>query len=1697
MLRNWKGRRFTGGVVWVVTNALVTASAPPVAASPAPAPPPLTSVRVEVEVEQGVPVPVPPEAPAAAPGPRRLGRTAVPKVSPPAAVPRFSTPPTDQELFRARVFEEPFIPERATRPDDNSTLVAAIEAFVSSEDREDLSPWLLFVESHPDSPWTLSVLTGLSIASRRAGYFSRAMELSQRAWERGRGIEEPRARAIASRAFAELVEMYARVGRMEELEALLASVEGREFSGAVAERIAAAKQGLSLMQAKPELSFRCGPLAVESVLSALRPGYALPLERADALSSSRGTSLAQIAALSKTEGQALKAVLRPAGERVPAPAVVHWKAGHFAAILERSGERYRVADPTFGEEYWVSQAAIEAEATGYLLVREVPSGWRDVPEGEAAGVWGKGAPNGQDPQYQTPEDRKDCEPCSGGGAGMAAYQFFPMLASLGLSDVPVGYRPPVGPGVSFKVSYSQREAFQPAVPFYGNVGPKWTFGWQSWVEDTPAESGGQSVHVYRRGGGQETYSIPGTSPQVSSEHLRSRARLRRVSSTRYERELPDGFVEVYGQPDGSLSSPRRVFLTEVRDAQGNGIEFVYDEQLRLVAVVDAIGQVTVVEYGHADPLKITKVTDPFGRSAVLEYDGSGRLIRITDVVGLVSAFTYGASDFITALTTPYGTTSFRSGQDKADRWVEATDALGGVERYEFRNGHTNVIPATEPTEEVPAGLVSGSNTRLDTGVTFHWTKRLMALAPGDYSKAEQTQWLWNVGTTRVTGIVRSKKAPLERRVWYEYPGQTLGYRVGTHGSPSRVVRMLDDGTDQAWQYEYNAQGQVTRAIDPLGRERVYEYASNGIDRTVSKRKEGGVLQTLETRTYDSGHRPLTITDRDGGVTTFTYDARGQVLTVQTPPPAGFSTGPTTTYTYDAHGYLTGTSGPVSGATTSYTYDYQGRVKTATDATSYTTTMEYDALDRVVKVTHPDATYEQMEYERLDMVARRDREGRKTRTLYDALRRAVWVQDASNATTSYLWCDCGSLDALVDANGNRTTWDYDLQGRVVKETRANGSSTSYVYETTTSRLKTRTDRRGVVTTYSYFADGQLQARAYSSLSSTVAATPSLTYTYHADTGLPLTAANGTDTLTWTYDGEDRMASEASTLNGTTVGWTYDSAGNRSTVTLGGATFNAYTYDVTSRLTQITHGSLNFGLGYDTASRRTSLTYPNGITTTYTYDAESRITRINAKLGATDITDFEYGYTPSGNRTYKHTLEFDEEYGYDRTDRLVTASRPASSGAPNWLWTYDKVGNRLVDQKADASSITATLSTYDTLNQLRTTVAGGSIAVEGSTNEAASVTVGSTPAQTTASNTFAGTAPASGSTPQQFTVQATDSSGNVRTNTYQVNATSPATATYDYDENGNTTQKVQGADTWVYVWDAENRLVEVKKNGTTQATFRYDPLERRVEKVAGGTTYRFVYDGEDWIRRTGGTTLDIVHGPGIDEPFAQDVSGTLTYYHADALGSVQKHTSAAGTVTQTIEYDAWGNSLAGAPGPYGSTGREPDPETGLMYYRARYYDPKLGRFASEDPLGVVDGPNRFWYVKSDPVASVDPLGLFQMQPPSPRPTPDTCRDDALERYERCLRRADADEAERHGDCIKKNCNPLIKVGPHGEFSRNPADWSGFKKCVKDCEAASRRQTPADKRDCEKKLREDLLKCPNRASPLRPQPRAFLSPRSSCDA
>ena len=219
----------------------------------------------------------------------------------------------------------------------------------------------------------------------------------------------------------------------------------------------------------------------------------------------------------------------------------------------------------------------------------------------------------------------------------------------------------------------------------------------------------------------------------------------------------------------------------------------------------------------------------------------------------------------------------------------------------------------------------------------------------------------------------------------------------------------------------------------------------------------------------------------------------------------------------------------------------------------------------------------------------------------------------------------------------------------------------------------------------------------------------------------------------------------------------------------------------------------------------------------------------------------------------------------------------------------------------------------------------------------------------------------------------------------------------DSNGNVLCKVDGADTWTYEWNAENDLTRVLKNNIEQARFACDPSGRRVEKVAAGVTTNYTYAGFNVLRETrSGATLKYVQGPDVDEPLAVDDGTGLSYFHADALGSVVRVTNGAGAVTLTRQYDAWGNLLSGAEASgYAFTGREWDPEVGLYHYRTRYYDPKLGRFISEDKIRFDNGDNFYAYVTDSPTNSVDPFGFCglggcssKISPAPPEPTPPSC-------------------------------------------------------------------------------------------------------------
>ena len=155
---------------------------------------------------------------------------------------------------------------------------------------------------------------------------------------------------------------------------------------------------------------------------------------------------------------------------------------------------------------------------------------------------------------------------------------------------------------------------------------------------------------------------------------------------------------------------------------------------------------------------------------------------------------------------------------------------------------------------------------------------------------------------------------------------------------------------------------------------------------------------------------------------------------------------------------------------------------------------------------------------------------------------------------------------------------------------------------------------------------------------------------------------------------------------------------------------------------------------------------------------------------------------------------------------------------------------------------------------------------------------------------------------------------------------------------------------------------------------------MKKDVDGTVTSYIYDMEDIRFETDGVgaiTAEYTHGSGIDEPLAMRRAGQNYYYHVNGLGSVTALTDSTKIVVQSYVYDSFGQIISqtgSIQNPYTYTGREYDEETGMYYYRARYYDANMGRFINEDPIGFLGGDvNLYAYVGNNPVNWIDPLGL----------------------------------------------------------------------------------------------------------------------------
>jgi RHS repeat-associated protein len=1493
-----------------------------------------------------------------------------------------------------------------------------------------------FLEANPDSPFSVSLLLERAATEWKHGYFMDALDSYRDAWSRGKNHSDLEEKRLAEIAYGKLVRHLAQLGRKDELKSLIAEGESRELGGFAQESLSKAKETLWFFENQPEQNVFCGFTATNTVCVPFghRPIFPDVHDEDEAREFiENGLSLYELKAHSHEAGGNVQLWKRGDTDELPVPSVIHWNFNHYSAITERDGDLYRVKDEHMKVDTWVPLDAINQQGSGYFAAEAsvaIPATYVAVQDDEAKTVFGRHCVHGRDDEGDDCPEGGDEDDCA-----MATYSFRLLNPGLELHDTPIRYTPPFGPEVSFKLNYDQRSSTIADLQDHGNFGPRWTYDFLSFIDLVGSGTPSAQVEVVFGNGTFYRYNY-NTQAGTYSTAYGDRPRLDYISSGAnspgYQLTYKDGSVRLYTQ--GDTASPSRYYLTQIADPQGNALSLQYDTLLRLTGLIDALGQLTTISYTPdaganvpTDTKKIRSITDPFNRTANFKYTTSGQLFQIIDAEGIVSEFAYIAGDFVNQLITPYGTTTFEWGDlpginSEPGRYIEATDPYGDKERVEANDlafgslssyDYIDTYELRGPSSvDVDGQSISflPKNDNLHFRNSYYWDKQQMKYHAGDHTKATIYNWL--AVSNEITGVLGSIKYPEEARIWYNYPGQTSSHAPGTLKSPSKTVKAVEDENGvQSWsmtqnEYEPNY-GKVSKTIDPLGREMVYEYNPNstvagaitGIDLTALKVKNGASYETIVSYSNFVNSLPQTVTEASGTVTSHLYNSKGQIT--QTTVTKG-SDSETTKFIYDldldgtpdAHGYLvevqrTDPTNPTGFITLmSYEYDNAGRIREETDTEGYTRIFDYDNFDRITLITHPDNTTEQFVYSNLDLEAQKDRNGNWTRFRYDAYRRPVIRQDANGDLTQFEWCRCGDIRKIIDANFNVTHWKRDAQGRVTEKVFPDGTKNSYNYQPYSGLLDAVTyanDQASGQPTmrYRYFIDGSMQSVDYTDVN-----TPDVSYEYNDPLARLTAHIDQLGTTGYSYlpfTGTQNGAGELYEINGPwaddTARMAYDWQSRLTTRQIlddTSPTANVLhsvvrDFDSLGRLESEVNNLGTFTFEYSTGNsspKVDALLYPNGMRADYDYYAvtgsanDARLKEIhNTANGGATISKFSYQYDPSG-RIEQWTQQQgataaslrDYSFVYDKTSQLTDAVIKDNGGTTlkTWSWQYDAAGNR-VRESEDVNSI---YTQHNGLNQLNQIGGSGKTLVEGVVDEPAFVKVNGQDAivlsQPGGDFLFRKEIAVSEGS-NTITVEATDASGNSASNAYSV-VVGGVQKTLEYDLNGNLRYEKDTSGTVLreFQWDAINRLVKII-DGTDVSEFEYDALDRRVrivEKenavVQSDETYLWG-DGEILQRRAsnGQTVQRSYFADGFEE-------GSSDYFVTrDHLGSVREVIASNGTTVESAyEYTPWGEvSQTGGTGVASDflyTGHYYHEVSELHFTLYRAYNPEFGCWLSRDPL-----------------------------------------------------------------------------------------------------------------------------------------------------
>jgi RHS repeat-associated protein len=643
-------------------------------------------------------------------------------------------------------------------------------------------------------------------------------------------------------------------------------------------------------------------------------------------------------------------------------------------------------------------------------------------------------------------------------------------------------------------------------------------------------------------------------------------------------------------------------------------------------------------------------------------------------------------------------------------------------------------------------------------------------------------------------------------------------------------------------------------------------------------------------------------------------------------------------TYGTRGELLTTrigSSPV----TTFTYDGTGRVLSAVDPEQHGTFYGYGGADNpgdnlhTVEVGAVSASNRRLTLMTYDAYGRLRTtylpNGDTARVEYDLLNRTVRSVDGTGGVTR-VFPGAVAVDSIIDPKGqayrfyhNALRWVDSIADPNNHRERsyfdANGNTTSV------------TNRRGQSVSYAYDEMNRAMSRTADGATTT--------WSYAANDAWTM-GANAESTDTVFYDAAGRPTSHVSVRAGVryVLSSSYNSQGQRTAVTM------------------TSPWSRSIGYRYTANAQIDTLIDLAGGRTLFDYNGDGQLTGVH--LPNTVATLFDVTSTHAdGNVEYNglaqpHSL--DRGYSVDPLGRV--SARWNFAGDTSRAYGFDKAGR---------------LTSYQDWHVVDATCSGTSFGVDNGTSAC-----GTSPYRETT-----GLESSSGSYTYDAVGNRTDQNATLA---WSNRLMSLGGYTMTYDADGNTTTKNGGGRNRTFSWNSLGQLVSVTTNGAT-TTYGYDAFGNRVRKTAPTGMLRYILDGHNLFMEldgSGNPVREYTYFPGVDQPHSMR-SGTQTYYYlTEPSGTVVAMVNGQRAAVNSYQYDPWG-AVTGlqeaVANPLRFAAREYDVETGLYYNRARYYDPELGRFISEDPIGLAGGINPFACGADDPVNRSDPAGMAPIELP----------------------------------------------------------------------------------------------------------------------